>query len=150
ATLNKIKELFPRIKIIGNWEVHQYFGVDIVCNAGYELKLDEYMYLPFEGIHDVLCYGYTWQVGENRIIYCTDTSSLENAPELQYDYLFLESNYDKKKLEMIENTQEKYGYDVIAGAKRHLSTQDCKAFYYMYRKNKESKLIELHKSARFY
>lgn len=151
ATLKKIKEFFPRIQIIGNYEVHQHFGVDIICNATYPVETKEYTFIPFEGIHDVLCYGYVWNDGENQIIYCTDTSSLDNAPtEKKYDYLFLESNHDRQKLEQIENTQKKYGYDVIAGASRHLSTQDCKAFYYMKRKSKESELIELHKSERFY
>nr|WP_278842529.1 MBL fold metallo-hydrolase [Melissococcus plutonius] len=150
STLQKIKDFFPKIKVIGNWEVHQHFGVDVICNAGYDLQTKDYVFLPFEGMHDVLCYGYTWQVDGYQIIYCTDTSSLKNSPELAYDYLFLESNYDKNKIEAIENAQEKYGYDVIAGARRHLSTQDCKAFYYTHRKDKESKLIELHKSARFY
>lgn len=151
ATLKKIKEFFPRIQIIGNYEVHQHFGVDIICNAGYPIEMKDYVFLPFEGIHDVLCYGYAWNDGANQIIYCTDTSSLENAPtEKKYDYLFLESNHDRQKLEQIENTQKKYGYDVLAGASRHLSTQDCKAFYYMNRKSKESELIELHKSERFY
>lgn len=151
TTLKKIKELFPRITIIGNYEVHQHFGLDIICNAGYEVKKNTDIFLPFEAIHDVLCYGYTWEDNGNSIIYCTDTASLINAPIAEkYDYLFLESNHDERKLEQIKDAQKKYGYDVVAGASRHLSTQTCKAFYYMNRRGKESKLIELHKSERFY
>lgn len=151
GTIKQIKAFFPRIRLIGNYEVHQYFGVDIICNAGYQVKMKEYTFMPFLAPHDVVCYGYTWKNEDKNIIYCTDTSTLENAPQgVQYDYLFLESNHDKKKLEKIGNAQKKYGYDVVAGASRHLSTQDCKAFYYMNRRNKDSELIELHKSERFY
>ena len=87
-----------------------------------------------------------------NIIYATDTSNLDNAPsDIHYDYLFLESNYDEKKLEeyFIE-AMEKGGYDRSKENIRHLSTRQAKSFYYMYRRNQNSQFIELHKSTRFY
>ena len=150
VTLEKIKKLFPRIKIIGNHEVHQVFGVDIVANASYAIDIDDYTFLPFECDHNVLTYGYVWTFLEYNIIYVTDTSNLNNAPKMKYDFLFLESNHDEFKVEQILNNRDQYGYDAYSNAKRHLSTQQAKAFYYMYRRNKDSKLIELHQSSRFY
>lgn len=67
----------------------------------------------------------------------------------QYDYFFIESNHDDKKLEAIRK-QANRGYDPFISGKRHLSTKDCKTFYYTHRRSKDSRLIELHKSERFY
>ena len=150
TTLAAIKKLFPKIQIIGNHEVHQMFGVDVVANASFPIQTGDYVFEPFELVHDVLTYGYVWQFGELSIIYATDTSSLENAPDLKYDYLFLESNHDEKKVDMILLNPSKYGYNAYAGAKRHLSTQQSKAFYYTHRRNRDSQFIELHQSNRFY
>ena len=97
----------------------------------------------------MVCHGYVWSVDGERIIYATDTVDLRNAPEGQYDYFFIESNYDTTKL-LNMTARGKFGYNVVAGAKRHMSTQTCKAFYYMNRRDQESKLIELHMSGRFY
>ena len=151
STLNMIKKLFPKIQIIGNHEVHQLYGVDIVANAGYPITTDDYTFDCFEGVHDVLTYGYCWSYNDQNIIYITDTSSMENAPiDRKYDYLFLESNHDEQKVEMILRNPSRYGYNAYAGAKRHLSTQSAKNFYFTYRKSRDSHFIELHQSSRFY
>jgi L-ascorbate metabolism protein UlaG (beta-lactamase superfamily) len=149
ATLKSIKTMFPKIQIIGNYEVHQAFGVDVIANAGFEIVTDDYMFNPFECVHDVLCYGFTWTFGELDIIYATDTSSLKHAPKGKYDYLFIESNHSEKKLEMAMG-QVKGGYNPYLGGKRHLSTEAAKNFYYLNRKSRDSEFIELHRSERFY
>ena len=149
-TLQSIKKLFPKIQIIGNHEVHQLYGVDKIANAGFPIETDGYVFTPFECEHDVLTYGFTWEIEDLSIIYATDTSSMENAPNIEYDYLFIESNHCEKKVEMILNQRETYGYDAYSGAKRHLSTQQAKTFYYTHRRNRDSQFIELHQSSRFY
>lgn len=149
ATLELIKSQFPRITIIGNYEVHREFGVDVIANAGFEVATDDYVFFPFECVHDVLTYGFTWTFEDNEIIFATDTSTMENAPEGPYDWLFLESNHCEKKLEMAIG-ENKGSYNPYLSGKRHLSTQGAKSFYYMNRRNKDSKFIELHRSSRFY
>lgn len=149
ATLKSIKQLFPKIKIIGNYEVHQSFGVHTIANSGFEIITEDYIFKPFECIHDVLTYGFTWKFEEMDIIYATDTSSMENAPKIKYDYIFIESNHDEVKLEQVIG-QAKGSYNPYLSSKRHLSTQQAKAFYYTHRRNRESEFIELHKSSRFY
>lgn len=149
TALRNIKEQFPRIKVIGNYEVHQTHGVDIISNSGYPVKTKHYEFLPFEGVHDVIVQGFTWKFENNKIIYITDTATLKHAPKDKYDYLFLESNHDKDLIEKIRD-KRKGTYSPYLSAKRHLSTQDCRLFYYLNRANKDSKLIELHKSSRFY
>lgn len=150
TTLKRIKKEFPHIKVIGNYEIAQLYDVDHIINAGFPMDIDNYTFEAFECVHDVVTYGYTWAFNDNEIIYATDTNSLENAPERKYDYLFLESNYDVEKLELARGKRSKYGYDPYISGLRHLSTKDCKTFYYLNRRNKESKLIELHMSERFY
>lgn len=150
VTLQQIMRKFPRITIIGNYEVHQALHTNIIANAVFEIKTDDYVFLPFECVHDVLTYGYTWECEGKNIIYCTDTSTMENAPPgMKYDYFFIESNHDERKLEDARN-EYKGGYNPYLSGKRHLSTQAAKAFFYMNRKNEHAAFIELHKSSRFY
>lgn len=148
-TILKIAALFPRIQIIGNYEVNEIFNCNYIANAGFDVVTDDYIFTPFQAVHDVLTYGYTWNFEGNEIIYVTDTSNLNAAPKKKYDYFFLESNHDEKKLEAIRNEQHG-SYNPYLSGKRHLSTQQAKAFYYQHRRNSESELIELHKSSRFY
>lgn len=149
-TLTQIASQFPRIQIIGNYEVHQVFPVNVIANEGFEIKTDDYIFFPFLCVHDVLTYGFTFETAEgDKIIYATDTSTLEHAPDEEYDYFFIESNHDEEKLEAARN-QKKGSYDPYLGGKRHLSTQQAKLFFYTHRRNFDSSLIELHKSNRFY
>jgi ribonuclease BN (tRNA processing enzyme) len=148
-TIQQIARNFPRIKIIGNYEVHSIYNCNVIANAGFDIITDDYVFTPFECQHDVLCYGYTWAFEGQEIIYATDTSTLENAPEKKYDWLFLESNHDEKKLEAVRHEQ-RGGYNPYLSGKRHFSTQQAKAFFYQNRRNKDSQFIELHQSSRFY
>lgn len=153
STLRNIVKMFPNIKIYGNYEVVQWFEREAfinVVNADIPFEIHSRIQVtPFKGIHDVVCYGFIFEMKGASVIYCTDTSDLRNAPEKTYDYFFIESNHDVQKLLQIASARS-FGYNVIAGAKRHMSTQTAKAFYYMNRRNADSKLIELHMSSRFY
>lgn len=149
-TFNRIREEFPNITVIGNYEVAYLYDIDIICNANVPVEIDLYKFIPFEGEHNVLVYGYTWQRKGFEIIYATDMNNFENAPDQKYDYLFLESNHDEKKLNAVAGKTRQYGYDVFRAGKRHCSTQKCLGYYYAHRRNKNSQLIELHKSKRFY
>lgn len=148
-TLQSIMSHYPRIQVIGNHEVYTHFHCNYIANAHFPIEVGEYVFYPFEAEHDVLCYGYCWEFQGEEIIYCTDTSHLENAPKKKYDWFFIESNHDEKKLEAARG-DKKGGYDPYLSGKRHLSTQQAKSFWYMHRRSKDSPLIELHQSARFY
>ncbi len=148
-TIRQIAENFPRITIIGNYEVHAVYNCNIIANAGYEIVTDDYVFNPFPCVHDVLCYGFTWEWNGQSIIYATDTSNLNYAPTGKYDWLFLESNHDEQKLEQVRN-QQKGSYNPYLSGKRHLSTQQAKNFFYMNRRDQNSQFIELHQSSRFY
>lgn len=155
ATAKHIRLMFPDIIFIANEQVNSKFPVDVVAEAGQPLKLGNTTLTPFYAPHDVLVYGYTWVCDNENYIYVTDTNSLRNAPTREdnggYDYMFVEANHDKNKIQAIMNNNQKgYKYDVVAGALRHLSTQSAMAWVFMNRRNKDSKWIRLHQSSRFY
>lgn len=153
STFKTIKKRYKHIKIFSNYEVAQEVGASNLTktlNVGIKYDFNDFIVEAFECYHDVICYGYTFIIDDLNIIYATDTNNLDNAPLIKYDYLFLESNHDENKIKTIKNSYRKYGYDVIESAYRHLSTQKAKAFYYLNRRNKDSKFIELHQSSRFY
>lgn len=151
STFNKLRSNFPHIIVIGNWQVSEHVLVDHIINAGFPLELDDYTFNAFECLHDVVTYGFYWKVKDSQIIYATDTANMDNAPKrMQFDYFFLESNHDEEKVELIRNQRSKYKYDAYQSALRHLSKQKSKEFYYLNRRTRDAKHIELHKSQRFY
>lgn len=151
STYNRIRKEFPHIQVIANYEVHQEHEVDIISNHDYPVITKDYTFIPFELKHDVLCQGYSFVINGQAIIYATDTNNLDNAIIDKYDYLFLESNHDIKKLNAVRGRNGKrYGYNVYVNGLRHLSTQKCMEFYYLNRRSRDSVLVELHKSSRFY
>lgn len=149
STYNRIRRKFPHIKSVANYSVAYEYNVDIISAHNNPIQLGDWTITPFPCVHDVVTQGFVIERDDLSIIYATDTATLDNAPKKKYDYLFLESNHDENKIKQVKGSNS-YGYDVWKSAQRHLSTQKSKAFYYMNRKSKDSKLIELHKSKRFY
>lgn len=150
-TLMRLKKDFPRIEVIGNHDVYEIFGVDTIVGDQTVLMMKDRTVHSFPCPHDVICHGFAIEMENINLIYATDTTTLKHAPELKYDYLFIESNHDENKINAIrDNSRQKYGYDAWQGAMRHLSTQQSKAFYYINRRGPDSEWIELHKSNRFY
>lgn len=150
ATFNKIRREFPNITVISNYEVAFKVEVDVIMAEHQTLQVGAYEFTSFPGKHDVVTFGYTWQCNGNDIIYATDMTNFDNAPDQKYDYLFLESNHDEHKLNAVKNSTHKYGYNVYKAGKRHCSMQKSWAYYFTHRKSDESVYIELHKSERFY
>lgn len=154
-TYNKIRSMYPRIVCIGNYEVAQKVSVDLIAQVAYPNKVRDREFYAVEVPHDVLTYAYAWKQDGEWVMYCTDASDTKALESLvkgrKIKYFFLESNHDEKKVEAIRGESVKrYGYNAYAGAKRHLSTQQAKAFYYMNREDNDSLWVELHKSSRFY
>lgn len=150
-TVNRIKKEFPRIRWIGNYDVVVKVLLDEVVGDDTVLEFKDRKIQSFPCVHDVPTHGFVVEWGDKRLIYAVDTHSLEYAPKGKYDYLFLESNHDEKKIEMIRNdSRKRFGYDAWEGAMRHLSTQKSKAFYYIHRSSPDAPWVELHKSERFY
>lgn len=61
-----------------------------------------YVYKGFEVIpiklyHDVQQCGYKLRMNENKLIYATDTNTLEHIDAKNYDYYFIEGNYENEE-----------------------------------------------------
>lgn len=149
ATLNSIRKEFPHIKVFANAHTAYQFEVDKVIGTA-PFQVNNIKVIPFEGVHDVPVTGYLLIIGKLNVLYMTDTSHVPMPEGYPLDYVFLESNYDEKKLQMTAKQYKRKGYDPYESVFRHLSTQKCKEFYFLNRRNKDSVLIELHKSRRFY
>lgn len=150
ATLRKIKDMFPKITILGNYEVAQRFGVDIIVNNGFETVTKDYVFKAIKGVHDVLVTGYSWNVKGHDVCYMTDSSTYDFFGDSTFNYFFIEMNHDIKKIEAIGDSFKTRGYNPVVSARRHSSTQTAKGFYYSNRLDVNSKLIGLHQSERFY
>lgn len=151
-TLESIKKEFPRIKVYGNFDVAKTHGDYLDKTIGIApLKLTKKRTVfPWEGVHDVPVTYYFLDLEGIKVLYATDTCVVENPYGWKFDYMFLESNYDETKLNEVRRNLKRGQYDPANQSFRHLSTQKCKDFWYLNRVNRESPLIELHKSSRFY
>lgn len=150
ATLERIRKEFPGITVFGNADVAYQYDVDMVVGTKPFSLRKRRKIIPFDGVHDVPVTGYIVQMKGLNILYMTDTARVNPPSDLLLDYIFLESNFDERKLRQEAKRYKKHGYDPYLSVTRHLSTQKCKEFYYTHRRNEESKLIELHQSQRFY
>lgn len=150
ATLERIRKEFPGITVFGNADVAYQYDVDMVVGSKPFSLRKRRKIIPFDGVHDVPVTGYIVQMKGLNILYMTDTARVNPPGDLLLDYIFLESNFDERKLRQEAKRYKKHGYDPYLSVTRHLSTQKCKEFYYTHRRNEESKLIELHQSQRFY
>ncbi len=50
--------------------------------------------IPIKLYHDVEQCGYKLKIGINKLIYATDTNTLEHISAKNYDYYFIEGNYE--------------------------------------------------------
>ena len=149
ATLDRIRKEFPGITIFANADVAYQYEVDqVVGTTPFALRKHRKI-IPFDGVHDVPVTGYIIQRDGLNILYMTDTAKVD-PPDIPLDYIFLESNFDERKLLQEAKKYRSHGYDPYLSVTRHLSTQKCKEFYFTHRRNSDSKLIELHQSHRFY
>ena len=150
ATLASIRKEFPKIKVYANAHVAYQYDVDKVIGSAQLALPKKRIILPMEGVHDVPVTYFYIKIGKTNILYATDTCRVENPMDIKLDYVFLESNYDERKLKKLATQYRRKGYDPATSSLRHLSTQRCKEFYFVNRKNEKSVLIELHQSSRFY
>ena len=73
-------------------------GVDrkriVVIDAGGKYKIDDVTFSPFDLHHDVPNFGYRVMQGGKKLIYATDTFSLDGITAKNYDYGLIEANHD--------------------------------------------------------
>ena len=95
--------------------------------------------------HDVPNVAWKVYMGGEKMIYATDTNTLDNIKARNYDLYLIEANYDK------ELAIEEMNHDTVHGSfshieraiHNHLSKQDCDEWFNSQRKD-SSVLIYLH------
>lgn len=82
---------------------------------------------PFELYHDVKNCGYKLFINNKKIIYATDTTSLDHIEAKNYDLYLVEGNYEIEELEnRIKEKQEKGKYIYEFRVKKtHLSKEEA-------------------------
>lgn len=149
-TLERIRKEFPNIRVYANADVAYRYTVDkVIGTAPFKVRGKKRV-IPFDGVHDVPVTGFVLLIEDLNVLYMTDSARVNPPGDIKFDYMFLESNFDERKLRELSKQYKRRGYDPYSSVTRHLSTQKCKEFYYVNRQNEKSVLIELHQSHRFY
>ena len=96
--------------------------------------------------HDVPNVAIHLQIDNEKLLYATDTSSLENINAKNYNYYLIEGNYKEKELEERKERKLLNGEFVIEDriANSHLSYEQCLDFF-MKNANDSSVLEVMHK-----
>lgn len=156
--LNQIVTMFPNIEIFSTYKVARMNDAVTAINTDYlpiylEKAKCNMWAVPVP--HNTLCFGYVLQFEDMDVIYATDlknTDDLSRFTEeegIQYDYTFLEANYDETKLRLLGDSWHGQYNAYVDSSERHLAKDESLRFYWKY-KTEGGKYIELHQSRRFY
>ena len=150
---SNIKKLLSRTIYVNKDTFDKYS--DILClgkkvvilDVNEVYKIGRFNMIPFEVYHDVQCHGFFFFFQEISILYSTDLAFSKDLPNLTYDYIFLEANYDVYKI--IKASENKKYKNRVKANFRHLSKQDSLKYVACHLK-KDGKYEPLHKSKEFY
>ena len=101
-----------------------------VLYLGKKLNYKGFSLQPVYLYHDVKNYGLRLFIQEKKVLYATDTSTLEGITAKNYDLYLVEANYSDDELkqrikEKIENNEYVYEKRVV---ETHLSLEQCNSF----------------------
>lgn len=116
-----------------------------VLEIGKKYDYGEFKLVPVKLYHNVPNVGYRLFIGQEKVFYATDTSTLAGITAKNYDLYMVEANYEPEKL--IEAINEKaqrgeYAYEMNV-LRNHLSKPDCDEWI-SNNKGKKSKWVYLH------
>ena len=158
AVLNQIVEQFPNIEIYSTYKVARLNDAVTAINIDYLPIWLEKSYCNMYAVHvphNTICFGYVLMFDDLNVLYATDLKNTDSLTEfteegkLQYDYTFLEANYDETKLRLLGDSWRGQYNAYVDSSERHLAKDESLRFYVKHRKE-GGKYIELHKSTRFY
>lgn len=158
STIKKIALERPTIKFVcGEHLIKPLIDCSVRKNNIFALKTDNWYNLGMLKIkieslfHDVENVCYKIQYKDNKIFYATDTGRIDHIDAENYDYYFIEANYDEELLEKhiqkcLDDFDEENKLYYLRRVKRtHLSSLDAMNFIYNNMK-KDSIYILLHHS----
>ncbi len=68
-----------------------------VYETGKTYSYRDFIVLPIELYHDVPQCGYKIKINGNKLIYATDTNRIDHIVAKNYDYYFIEGNYENEE-----------------------------------------------------
>jgi Cft2 family RNA processing exonuclease len=77
-----------------------------VLKIGKIYNYRDFKVIPIKLYHDVSQCGYKLKIGTNKLIYATDTNKIDHIVAKNYDYYFIEGNYESEE-ELEQRKQEK-------------------------------------------
>lgn len=152
ATIKKLATLRPTLRFVcGEWLVKEL----VECEVS-KTKIDiiqaekKYNYGPFKiepvtAYHDVPNIGYKIYLEKGKMLYITDTSSIEHIEAKDFDLFLIEGNYKTEELKQrkLEKVREgRYSYEDRV-SKTHLSQEKALEFFWQNAKE-SSTLIFMH------
>lgn len=154
STLKKMLKVNRTIKIFVNAEVGEILTDNSIkhtlVNIGEEITIpfpngDITKIKPVKLYHDVENFGYKIKTKDRfnettKVLYCTDTHTLDGIEAKDYNYYFLETNYTEENLK---------SEDAHRIRNTHLSKEQAENFF-VANKKEGSVLIPIHKSSRNY
>ena len=114
-------------------------NIDVLqIGTRYDYKL--FKIVPIKLYHDVPQCGYKLRLGVNKLIYATDTNKIEHIEAKNYDYYFIEGNYEDEE-ELHSRAVNDFYEDRVK--KTHLSKVQATEWL-MKNMGKNSKYIFMH------
>lgn len=116
-----------------------------VLEIGKKYDYGAFKLVPVKLYHNVPNVGYRLFLGQEKVFYATDTSTLAGITAKNYDLYMVEANYEPEKLiEAINEKAQKgeYAYEMNV-LRNHLSKPDCDEWL-SNNKGKNSKWVYLH------
>lgn len=152
STLKKLAEERPTLRFACcEWLVKDLIkcgvnkrNIDILeIGKKYDYKL--FKVAPIKLYHDVLQCGFRVLFEDYKVIYATDTKTLEGISAKNYDLYLIEANYTEEEIQdRIKKKQEQYKYAYEFRAKdNHLSKEKCDEFL-LKNMGENSKYVYMH------
>ena len=116
-----------------------------VLEIGKKYNYKLFKIVPIKLYHDVPQCGYRVLFKDYKVIYATDTKTLEGISAKNYDLYLIEANYTKEEMEeriRIKQEQYKYAYEFRAKV-NHLSKEETDKFL-LENMGENSKYVYMH------
>lgn len=138
ATIKKLSKERPTLRFACcHWLINELLDCGVskknidVLKIGILYNYTLFKVMPIKAYHDVPNCGYRIFINNKKVLYITDTSTLEGISAKNYDLYLVEANYDETELSnKINNKIENnvYAYEIRV-KNTHLSRKQCIDFF---------------------
>lgn len=106
-----------------------FFNIDVL-NIGQLYDYGFFKIVLFQVYHDVPTVGYRINIANNSIFFATDTVTLDGITAKDYDYYFIECNFDEDTVldKIYEKREQGKFVHNIGSLNSHLSMQQAQSF----------------------